>query len=54
MRKLCGANFQLIKKIIWNFALHLLILNAAKKIMDEMKASGIYVDVDTDYKESEI
>ncbi len=29
-----------------------ILTNAAKKIMDEMKASGIYVDVDTDYKES--
>ena len=28
------------------------LTGAAKKIMDEMRASGIYVDVDTDYKES--
>ncbi|MES2525888.1 MAG: efflux RND transporter permease subunit [Bdellovibrionota bacterium] len=29
-----------------------ILTTAAKKVMDEMKASGIYVDVDTDYKES--
>jgi hydrophobe/amphiphile efflux-1 (HAE1) family protein len=29
-----------------------LLTNAAKKIMNDMRDSGIYVDVDTDYKES--
>ncbi len=29
-----------------------LLTTAAKNVMEEMKASGIYVDVDTDYKES--
>lgn len=28
------------------------LTSAAKKVMDDMRASGIYVDVDTDYKES--
>lgn len=29
-----------------------ILTGAAKKVMEEMRASGIYVDVDTDYKES--
>ena len=29
-----------------------ILTSAAKKVMDDMRASGIYVDVDTDYKES--
>jgi HAE1 family hydrophobic/amphiphilic exporter-1 len=29
-----------------------ILTDTAKKVMDEMRASGIYVDVDTDYKES--